>query len=238
MEKVVAIVLAAGSGRRMAQGVNKPFLEIGGQTVLERAIRAFERAKRVTEIIVVIKKAEVHRAQALIERCGFEKIRCVVEGGVKRQSSVYAGLQRTTADDAWILVHDGARPFITGDMIDDMVCALISKNESDIAPKNALILAVPSKDTIKQVEGGCVKATLDRSVLWNVQTPQGFDRRLLVEAHERAKIQGFTGTDDAALVERLGHSVYVRMGSYDNIKITTPEDLYFGDMILKKRGAL
>lgn len=236
MNRVVVIIPAAGSGKRMQQSVNKQFLEIGGQTIIERTLRAFEKSEKVNEIIVVTKDTDMESVNSIIETGNIQKIRCVVEGGAERQDSIYNGLQMTKEEDQWILVHDGARPFITDEMIDEMIDDLINRNNPQSKLEKSLIMAVPSKDTIKRVDGDCVKETLKRAELWNVQTPQGFSRELLIEAYEKAKKEGFTGTDDASLVEWMGYPVHVHYGSYENIKITTPDDLYLGEAILKKRG--
>lgn len=237
MDKVVVIIPAAGSGKRMQSSVNKQFLEIGGMTVIERTLRAFENAGRVSEIIVVTKLDEIDAVKDLITRTGINKVRCVVEGGAERQDSISNGIKNTNEDDHWILVHDGARPFVTSECIDDMIEKLIEMNTEHTPEKSrSLIMAVPSKDTIKQVVGDTVKETLNRAELWNVQTPQAFSRSIIVSAYKKAFEAGFTGTDDASLVEWIGLPVDVHMGSYENIKITTPDDIYLGEAILKKRG--
>jgi len=239
MENVVAIIPAAGSGKRMQKGVNKQFLEIGGQTVIERTLGAFQNADRVNRVIVVTKKEEIESVKAIAQTCGFTKVKSIVQGGTERQDSIYQGLKETTDQDRWILVHDGARPFITSAGINEMVENLVSRNrDKSVYDTESLILAVPSKDTIKRVKDQCVTDTLNRAELWNVQTPQGFSREVLIQAYEQAKDKGFKGTDDASLVEWAGHKVFVHVGSYENIKITTPDDLYLGEAILKKRGAL
>lgn len=237
MDNVVAIIPAAGSGKRMQQGINKQFLEVGEQTVLERTLRAFQTAKHVTRIVVVTKKTEINMVRKIVDKCDFDKVKAVVEGGAERQDSIFEGLRQTVEEDKWVLVHDGARPFITSEMIDGMIEDLIQRNEkvSD-ENKESLIMAVPSKDTIKRVSEGCVAETLKRAELWNVQTPQAFERNLLISAYAAAKLEGFNGTDDASLVEWQGRKVFVYEGSYENIKITTPDDLYLGEAILKKRG--
>ncbi len=238
MSSVVAIIPAAGSGKRMKQSVNKQFLEINGQTIIERTLRAFEESKKVHAVIVVTKSTEIDTVNQLISSKNFKKVRSVVEGGAERQDSIYNGLKMTSDQDRWVLVHDGARPFITSEMIDDMVDDLVNRNNELIDEEESVIMAVPSKDTIKRVEGDRVAQTLNRAELWNVQTPQGFSRKLLMKAYEKAKREGFTGTDDASLVEWMGYKVHVHMGSYENIKVTTPDDIYLGEAILKKRGVV
>lgn len=239
MKKVVAIIPAAGSGKRMNESVNKQFLKIGGKTVIERTLDAFEKSKHVSEIILVTKKEEFQTIDQIIKSSGSQKVRSLVEGGAERQDSIYNGLKETGQDDDWVLVHDGARPFVTSEMIDEMVDKLIEENGPcpDLKAKS-FIMAVPSKDTVKRVVGKKVEETLNRAELWNVQTPQAFSRDLLVGAYEAALQAGYTGTDDASIVEWMGHEVFIHNGSYENIKITTPDDLYLGEAILKKRGEL
>jgi len=230
MENIVAIIPAAGSGKRMQQDMNKQFLEIGGMTIIERTLLAFENAVSITSVIVVTKKKEIKLVQDLINQKSIKKVRVVVEGGAERQDSIYNALKMTTNEDRWILVHDGARPFVTSASIELFVEAL--------KKSNALIMAVPTKDTIKRVDSGTVVETLNRSELWNVQTPQGFSRNDIMMAYEKAQKSNFTGTDDASLIEWMGKKVEVHVGSYENIKVTTPDDLYLGEAILRMRGEL
>jgi len=230
METVVAIIPAAGSGKRMKKGMNKQFLEIGGQTVLARTLLAFENAKCISEVVVVTRAEEIEQINGLIIENNIRKIRCVVEGGKERQDSIFEGLKQTKESDKWVLVHDGARPFITSDQIDAFI--------EELMLSKALIMAVPSKDTIKKVDSGVVQETLMRSELWNVQTPQGFMRSEILKAYTLAKKDNYTGTDDASLVEWAGGIVKVFMGSYENIKVTTPDDLFIGEAILKMRGEI
>ena len=233
MKKVVAIIPAAGSGKRMNESVNKQFLKIGDKTVIERTLEAFEKSVRVSEVIVVTKKDEINSLHSIIKSSGMKKVRSLVEGGAERQDSIYNGLKETRPEDDWILVHDGARPFITPSMIDDMVVNFLGHEDS-----KSWVMAVPSKDTVKRVKNSKVEETLNRSELWNIQTPQAFTRKILIKSYESAMKAGYTGTDDASIVEWMGHDVFIHMGSYENIKITTPDDLYLGEAILKKRGEL
>ncbi len=230
MEKVIAIIPAAGSGKRMQQGKNKQFLNIGGMTIIERTLRAFENASLIDEIIIVSKLDEINMIDNLVQEKNITKVRVIVEGGKERQDSIYEGLKQTRSQDQWILVHDGARPFVTSHEIDGFV--------QELKSSEALIMAVPSKDTIKRVQGDQVLETLDRTELWNVQTPQGFSRNLIVCAYEEAHNAGYYGTDDASLVEWNGDVVKVYKGTYENIKVTTPDDLYIGEAILKMKGEL
>lgn len=237
MQKVVAIIPAAGSGKRMGENTNKQFLEIGGKAVLGRTLQAFEEANLVDSIIIVAKSDEIERVRELVTALNYKKIRCVVPGGRERQDSIVEGIKQFEEDDKWVLVHDGARPFISPKEVDRFILHLKEVN----APEEdngytSLITAVPTKDTIKRVSSGRVKETLDRANLYNVQTPQGFIRDVLVRAYENAAVSGYVGTDDASLVEYYGGAVEIHTGWYENIKITTPEDLFIGEAILKMRG--
>src|SRR5690606_5947261 len=154
----------------------------------------------------------------LVRSYKFMKVKAIVKGGRERQESVYEGLKRIK-EECIVLVHDGARPFVRIEHIQKLVQVT--------SEKSAAILAVPVKDTIKRAKDGIVQETFDRSELWSIQTPQAFKLSLLKEAYEKAEMDGFTGTDDASLVERIGHHVEIVEGDYNNIKITTKEDLYF-----------
>ena len=218
-------MVAAGKGTRFGGDLPKPFLKIGGETVLEKAVAAFEVHPAVDQIAVVTGGDFVMLCEELCSR--FAKVRKILTGGAQRQDSVYEGLKTVT--DGLVLVHDGARPFVTGDVIDRVLEGAYNQG--------ACVPCVPVKDTVRQVletgreagqeavPPGRSSRTLDRSALFSVQTPQGFEVCLLKEAFAKAFEEGFSGTDDAGLVERLGHPVALAEGDYTNIKITTREDL-------------
>ncbi len=218
------IVVAAGRGSRMGTAESKQFLELGGRPLFLRAIETFGQFGATAEIIVVTGAVDVERCGRYIEEAGCTFVKAVVAGGSERQHSVYEGLKH--ARYPWVMVHDGVRPFI---------------RERDIAAcydemrrSGAAVLAVPVKDTIKTVgEGGIIVDTPDRSLLWSIQTPQGFRTEELLRAHRSAAEEGFLGTDDSMLAERLGISVSVAQGDYTNIKITTPEDLDYAEFLLR-----
>lgn len=213
-KNVTAIVVAAGKGTRFGGDLPKQFLKIGGVTVLEKAVRAFENHPAVDQIVVVTGGDFVVLCREIL--AGFTKVTDIVPGGAQRQDSVYQGLCR--AADGLVLVHDGARPFVTE--------AVISRVLEGTIKEGACVPCVAVKDTVRQAAPqGCSSRTLDRSSLFSVQTPQGFRVCLLKEAFARAFEEGFCGTDDASLVERLGHPVALAEGDYANIKITTREDL-------------
>ena len=214
-KKVTVIIVAAGRGNRFGGDLPKQFLKIGNKTVLERAIEPFQDHPAVDGIIVAASEEYLEHCRRLCSR--FDKTEAVVCGGEQRQDSVFACLERV--EDGLVMVHDGARPSVTQDVIDRVIDGAYNHGAS--------VPCVPVKDTIRQMKdsGGLLSATLDRSSLFCVQTPQGFHTQILKRAYEKAKTDGFVGTDDAGLVERLGEPVSITAGDYANIKITTREDL-------------
>lgn len=223
---VTAIFPAAGASRRMGGGVNKNFLELMGEPILIRTLKTFSQVERVNFLIVVVAAQEVAIVEKLLGAEKNLKPRCVVVGGSERQYSIVNGLKLLPDDAQIILVHDAARPLISARIIDEVI---------DAAEKfGGAIAAVPSKDTIKVVDAeGFVRYTPPRRELVSVQTPQGFRREILLQAYAQAEAENFLGTDDASLVERLGAKVKIVTGSYDNIKITTPEDLSVAESFLR-----
>ena len=223
------ILVAAGSGSRMGKGISKQFIHIGQMPMLSRTIKAFESCEGINEIIVVMNKSDIERCQSeIIGPYSFKKVAAVIEGGQTRQESGYRGICSASKRADIIIVHDGARPFVDNETI--------MKGISAAAEYGASCAAVPAKDTIKQADvEGFVLKTPDRSSLWQVQTPQTFRYNILKEAHERAIEQGFTGTDDSMLVERMGYKLKLVEGDYFNIKITTDADLLFAEAIVRAR---
>ena len=211
-KKVTAIITAAGKGMRMGAALPKQFLKIGNKTILEKAILPFEKAECIDQILVVSGEDFVELCQELCK--GMSKVKRVLAGGKERQDSVNNALK--LVDDGYVLIHDGARPHITEKVILNVL--------EDVSRVGAAVAAVPVKDTIRQQneEGG---KTLKRSELYSVQTPQGFEVSLIKEAFAKAYEDGFYGTDDAGLVDRMGKEVAISEGDYANIKITTKEDM-------------
>jgi len=222
------IIVAAGRGTRMGTKESKQYLQLGDKPILVHTLELFQSMDTVKEAVLVVGSDDVGRCNRWVQEYGITKVKSVVAGGAERQHSVYCGLQELTSD--WVMVHDGVRPLVTADAV--RACCEQAKKSG------ASVLAVPVKDTIKQVnEAGVIISTPDRRSLWAIQTPQAFRRVLLLEAHERALAEQFVGTDDAMVVERLGASVTVAEGEYTNIKITTPEDLPWAEFLLAKRRA-
>jgi 2-C-methyl-D-erythritol 4-phosphate cytidylyltransferase len=224
MEKVGAIVVAAGKSERMG-GIEKIFATIDGKPLLAHAVEAFQRSLAVDSIVIVLAKDKVSAGLDMAKKYRWSKVVAVCAGGARRQDSVSEGLKQLGKVD-WVLIHDGARPCVTQDIIERGL---------DAAQKTgAAIPAMPVADTIKVVSSDSyVKDTPPRDKLWAVQTPQVFRFDIISEAHRKAKDNV---TDDASMVERLGHKVKVFKGSYTNIKVTTPEDLIIAEAIIKSRG--
>lgn len=227
-KKIAVIIAAAGSGNRMGSGIPKQFMNLGGKLIVTRAVEAFSKNAFIDEIYVVTSKDYVAFCEnELIERAGLQKIKEVLVGGKQRQDSIYQALKILEPDTEYVLVHDSARPFVTDETIRSLIESAY-ENE-------AAVVAVPTKDTIKASKENVVIETLDRTILYSVQTPQGFQKDLLLEAYQKAYEQDFYGTDDGVLVEKLGKKVYLVKGDYNNIKITTKEDLAVGEVILSEK---
>jgi 2-C-methyl-D-erythritol 4-phosphate cytidylyltransferase len=225
-----AIIVAAGSGRRMGGGVPKPYRRLGGRPILGRTLEAFHQSACFEEIILVVASGDMNTCRRqVIAPLGMEDHVRVVAGGSERQESVYAGLAACRGqDDDLVLIHDGVRPLVTVDLLQACLAAATDHG--------ACILAVPSSDTLKQgLPDGRIIKTLPRNAVWQAQTPQAFRLDLIRTAHRKARQEGFRGTDDAQLVERLGTPVFIAPGSRSNIKITCPEDLVLAEAIWQLR---
>lgn len=221
------IIVSAGKGSRMKADINKQFLKIGNKEVIAHTINKFYNDENIDEIILVIREDEKEFFKTnIIDKYGYENIK-IVFGGKERQDSVYNGLKAVEKNCEIVLIHDGARPFVNKE--------IIKKSIEYAKEYNCAIVGVPVKDTIKIVnESGEVCDTPNRNLLWSIQTPQAFEYPLIMKAHEKAKNDKYYGTDDSMLVEYLGYNVKVVEGSYNNIKITTPEDLKIAEEILKE----
>ncbi|SDJ09637.1 2-C-methyl-D-erythritol 4-phosphate cytidylyltransferase [Natribacillus halophilus] len=221
------IIPAAGQGKRMNAGGNKQFLNIRSLPLIIRTLRIFQNDEACTAIVVVVNAGEIGDMERLFTHYNVSKVQALVPGGKERQESVYAGLQHL--DQAGIvLVHDGARPFIRQEEIHRLL--------AEVSDTQGAVLATKVKDTIKKgSDEQFVTETLTRDELWSVQTPQAFSFDMLKKAHEVALNTGFTGTDDASLVEYISGKIRLVPGSEDNIKLTTPDDIGMAEMILGKR---
>ena len=230
-EKLVSVVIvAAGLGKRMKSKINKQYLLLKDKPILAHTIKAFEENKYVDEIIVTTRSDErEYCKENIVEKYGFKKVEAIVSGSVERQDSVYNGLKSCNKETSVVLIHDGVRPFIKDQEISDIIHETIEKD--------ACVTGVKVKDTIKIIDNdNFIIDTPNRENLWAVHTPQAFSYELILGAHEKCKREEWIVTDDSMLVEKLGIKVKMLEGSYDNIKITSPEDLYVAESILEKRG--
>lgn len=222
--RCAAIVVAAGSSTRMG-GIDKIFAELGGMPVLRRTALALCASDYIERLVIVTRAERIEEVRALC--ADLPKPFSVVCGGSSRSESVRFGLRALPGEISLVAVHDGARPLITADRIDEVIAAA---EES-----GAAILAVPLRDTVKQARGGKVLTTPERATLFAAQTPQVFDRALLTHALAQAQERELNLTDDASAVEALGHTVLLSRGSDENIKLTTPVDFRVAEAILRER---
>ncbi|HJV16123.1 MAG TPA: 2-C-methyl-D-erythritol 4-phosphate cytidylyltransferase [Bacillales bacterium] len=221
------IIPAAGQGKRMGVGKNKLLIDLNGIPMIIHTLRVFESDDECEGVVLATHPQDVVEFNTLLKKYKITKVKNIVSGGEERQHSIYNGL-KTVNGNGVILVHDAARPFVKKEHIHCLM---------ETAEKyGAAILGVPAKDTMKKVSDGMVLETVERSSLWAVQTPQAFRMSILLEANEAAERDKFVGTDDASLVERLSIPIKMVEGDYDNIKLTTKEDLFFAEAILKKRN--
>lgn len=223
--KVTAIIVAAGTGRRMNSEIPKQFILIKEKPVLFYTIDKFEKCRMVDEIVLVAGKDEVEYCKKeIVEKYNLNKVKSVVSGGKERQDSVYNGL-KILKDTDIVMIHDGARPCVLNKDIENII--------ENTVKFEACILGTKVKDTIKTCnQDNEISDTPDRNALWAANTPQAFSFNLIVEAYERAISEGVLSTDDSMLVERLGKRIKMIEGSYQNIKITTPEDLVIAEIFL------
>ena len=225
-----AVIVAAGKGRRMGTEVSKQFLPLCGKEILAHSVEKFEKAEKIRDIVLVTGEDSLQDVREMAQEYGWKKIVAVVAGGKERQDSVWNGLQAVSDDTDIVLIHDGVRPFVTENILNHSIETAVEMG--------SCVAGVPAKDTIKVCNGENVAvATPDRSTLWQIQTPQTFQKDLIMQAYQKAKAEGFVGTDDASLAEYSGCPVKVIMGSYRNIKITTKEDLLIGEAFLKEEQA-
>ena len=224
-----AIIVAAGSSTRM--GKNKMLLELGSQTVFERSVSAYEECGAIDEIIVVTSEENMARYRAFVRENLYSKVKAIVCGGSTRQESVRKGLECCSRNADFVAIHDGARPLIKPETIEETII--------EAQTYGAAAVAIRSRDTIKTVDAeGFAVGTVERENTVLVQTPQTFRRELIIQAHQKAAEGGFTATDDCALVERMGQRIKMVYIPYFNIKLTVPDDITLATSILKSRGKL
>ena len=227
-----AVIVAGGTGERFGDKRGKQFVDLAGLPVLAWSLLAFDAAPSVAEIVVVVPKDRERDVETdVLAKIDLRHEVTLSAGGATRQESVLRGLSRTSADVEFVAIHDGARPLIEVEAIERCLEPLRAHEDIDGA-----ILATRAIDTCKVVDGeGIIRQTLDRSVLWCAQTPQCFRRSTILDAHTVALVEGFSATDDASIIEWRGGRVKVVEGSYDNIKVTVPEDLVIATATLASR---
>lgn len=228
MVNIGIVIPAAGQGKRMGAGYNKQFLALRDKPILAHTIELFEESDYVSKIVVVGAEGDISTIEELVSFYELKKVVKICVGGVMRQDSVRTGVRALSPTIQRVVVHDGARPLLT--------LTAFHKFLEETETYSAAIMGVSIKDTVKQVDSaGNVLETLPRDYLRAVQTPQIFDRGILEEAHERASAASYYGTDDASLLEWIGHPVHMVEGMQENIKVTTPEDLWLAERILTMR---
>ena len=226
MKKLSAIVAAAGTGVRLESKTAKPYISLNNKPLLWYCLNALERSGKINNIVLISEKANINRAVNLINKFKFKKVKAVVAGGATRSASVYNGLKALDEDTDYVLIHDGARPFLDSSLIERCVAAVIKHK--------AVICAIPCSSTIKRADKDLrVISTLDRNSLWQVQTPQVFAYKLIRDAYAKFKNKKNGAFDDASLVEKSGGEVKIVLGTDINIKITTQADLRLAKAILK-----
>ncbi len=236
--KADTVIVSAGKGHRFMEGKSirpdhgkKQFHFMEGKPILAHTLDKFETCPLIRSILLVVGREDMdYCLKEVVEKYEFKKVSQIVPGGKRRQESVKNGIDALPKDVEVVAIHDGVRPFVTKAMIEDSIHSAVRYG--------AVVLAMPVKETIKMSNpDGTVLKTLDRESLWQIQTPQTFQVNIIKEAYYRATKDGFVGTDDASLVERLGVTVHILPGSYTNIKITTPEDLLLANLFLKMNAA-
>ncbi|HWR59355.1 MAG TPA: 2-C-methyl-D-erythritol 4-phosphate cytidylyltransferase [Thermodesulfovibrionales bacterium] len=227
-ENIIAVVPAAGLGKRFGQEKNKPFYPLLDKPLVVWALEIFQKISEIKEVIPVLKEADMEMGVEIFERYKLSKIRKIAPGGKERQDSVYSGLRAMEGKVDIVLIHDGARPLVDA--------GIVKKALSNISGVEGVVVGVPVSDTIKEVREGLVKRTLQRESIWAVQTPQLFRYDSILKAYDKAMQENFYSTDDSALLERFGGKVKMVMGSYSNIKITSPEDFLSAELLLRERS--
>ena len=222
---VAAIIVAAGSGSRMGADIPKQFIDVNGRPILAYTLDKFQNCQKIDEIIIVTRSDSIVLCKSIVDTYGFSKVSVITEGGSTRQQSVMLGIAQMSSDDGYVLIHDGARPLISIDTIEKCIDSVFENNASAVG--------VPMKDTIKYSDDGkFITKTVDRSRLWLIQTPQAFEKQLIKQCHEKAASEAFDATDDCMLAEHFGIKVAIVEGEYENIKITSPSDIYVMEGLL------
>lgn len=226
-ENIVAVVPSAGLGKRFGPDKNKPFYLLLDKPLIVWSLEVFQEISEIKEVIPVLKEADMETGAEIFERYNLSKIRRIAPGGKERQDSVYNGLRLVKGKADIVLIHDGARPLVDA--------GLVRRALNNISGFEGVVVGVPVKDTIKELNGNLIKKTLKREAIWAVQTPQVFLYDSIMKAYYKAMEEKFYSTDDSALLERNGGGVKMIEGSYSNIKITTPEDILIAELLLREK---
>lgn len=229
--KTEAIIAAGGKGERFGEKNPKQFYYLAGKPILCWTIFQFEKCKKVDKIILVVPQGMEKWTEKLIFPIyKFRKIKEITEGGKERNESVLKGLKKVDEDTNLVIIHDGVRPLISSSLIEKVI--------DETEKYGAVTPGLPAKETLKKIKEGWVKETLKRKEIYSIQTPQGFWKSLILEAYQKVEKSGWRASDDATLVEKLGHKVKVTLGEEANIKITTPLDVEIAEFLLKKTSEL
>jgi len=230
--KADAVIVSAGKGQRFTEGKKKQYYLLADKPILAHTLDKFETCPLVRSILLVVGQGDMNYClKEIVEKYRYRKISHIVPGGKRRQDSVKNGIDALSKDVDIVVIHDGVRPLVTREMIEQSI--------HSAQRFGAVVLAMPVKETIKMAHAdGTVLKTLERESLWHIQTPQAFQARVIKQAYQKAAKDGFFGTDDASLVERLGMKVHILPGSYTNIKITTSEDLILANLFLRMKAQM
>ncbi|MDD3519730.1 MAG: 2-C-methyl-D-erythritol 4-phosphate cytidylyltransferase [Actinomycetota bacterium] len=233
----LGIITAAGKGTRLRADINKQFIKLCGKPILAHTVNVFQKSKLVDEIFILVPAEYIeYTKKNIINKFGFDKVTRLIIGGETRQETVSNALKFIPDKCEMISVHDGVRPLIYSADVDLLFKKLLQFNKEDKNVKG-VILAAPAYETIKQIDfsDGCIK-TIPRETVYHAQTPQTFFKDVLIEAYDYAEKDNTPATDDAMLVEKLGYKVKIIKGNHENIKITTPIDLFLAELIISKNG--
>ncbi len=231
----VAIITAAGKGTRLKSNISKQFLNLYGKPIVAHTLETFQNSSRINQVYLVVSSDYYDFCKKeIVEKYECNKVSKVILGGQTRQESVFNALIQVPGNTNIVSIHDGVRPLVTAGEIDKIVNKLIRENKKD-KQVMGVIMAAPAYETIKKIKGNdLIEETVQRDLVWHAQTPQTFLYKAILKAHKDALEQNFLGTDDAGLVERAGYKVKIFRGRHENIKITTPTDLFLAELIMSK----
>ncbi len=231
----VAIITAAGKGTRLKSNISKQFLNLYGRPIVAHTLETFQNSSKIDQIYLVVPSDYYDFCkQEIVAKYKLSKVSKIIIGANTRQGSVFNALLRLPENTEIVSIHDGVRPLVTVDEIDKIVNKLIRENKKDHDIRG-VIMAAPAYETIKKIKGNdIIDKTIQRDLVWHAQTPQTFFYKTILEAHKKAKDEDFLSTDDADLVEKFGYKVKIFRGRHENIKITTPTDLFLAELIMSR----